>query len=150
MVELNCGNLLTPHRVYSEFFFNLNPSLHAVIWICGNLGCLESRTRACAVSHPVFRIRSDAENGNLKPILITVLITLWNPYRTATTKRPNVPSFAHSHLEEARILYNGIVHDTDVSPCISVSCLFLAHLRLFTYIVAERPQNRSPLQNLLT
>ena len=30
MVKLNCGNLLTPHRVYSEFFFNLNPSLHAV------------------------------------------------------------------------------------------------------------------------
>ena len=31
MVKLNCGNLLTPHRVYSEFFFNLNPSLHAVV-----------------------------------------------------------------------------------------------------------------------
>ena len=30
MVKLKCGNLLTPHRVYSEFFFNLNPSLHAV------------------------------------------------------------------------------------------------------------------------
>ena len=30
MVKLNCGNLLTPHSVYSEFFFNLNPSLHAV------------------------------------------------------------------------------------------------------------------------
>ena len=30
MEKLNCGNLLTLHRVYSEFFFNLNPSLYAV------------------------------------------------------------------------------------------------------------------------
>ena len=40
MVKLNCGNLLTPHRVYSEFFFNLNPILQAVI-----RKPLQSRTR---------------------------------------------------------------------------------------------------------
>lgn len=28
--KLNCENLLTLHRVYSDFFFNVNPSLHAV------------------------------------------------------------------------------------------------------------------------
>ena len=31
MEKLNCGNLLTLHRVYFEFFFNLNPSLYAVL-----------------------------------------------------------------------------------------------------------------------
>jgi len=54
--KLNCGNLLTPHRVYSEFFFKLNPSLHAV-----SDGCHASRVTT-HWAH-VFGLEFDVRSG---------------------------------------------------------------------------------------
>ena len=67
--KLNCGNLLTLHRVYSEFFFNLNPSLHAVsvwgtwCWSCGSVRTsVHSKIRE-TYSPPTDNIRCGLSSG---------------------------------------------------------------------------------------
>ena len=69
MVKLNCGILLTPHRVYSKFFFNLKPSLHAVsaklkqncdIWSGDSISCHLDLDRSYGDSIPPCMASSES------------------------------------------------------------------------------------------